>query len=77
MRFEHDPEANALYIHLDDKPYAFGRDLDDERRIDYSADGTPVGVELTCVSSGVNVESLPSASEIMRLLHDLHIPVHV
>ena len=75
MRWEYDREASSLYIHLTDQPYSHGRDVDPERRIDYAADGTPIGVELTCVRSGVNVESLPEAQQIAELLHSLDIPV--
>ena len=76
MRFEYDQDASALYIYLAEKPYAYGRDLDGERRIDYAADGTPIGVELTCISSGVNVEGLPEAGQIRELLRRLDIPAY-
>lgn len=56
---KYDAEADAIYIYLSDKPYAYGIDLDDERRIDYASDNTPIGVELLCVSDGVNLDSLP------------------
>ena len=68
MKFKHDPQADAIYIYLRDKPYAYGKDLDDERRIDYAADNTPIGVELLCVSKGVNLDSLPHVDEIAKLL---------
>ena len=68
MEFKHDTEADAVYISLSNKPYAYGKDLDDERRIDYAADGTPVGVEILCVSKGVNVESVPRKDEIAEML---------
>jgi uncharacterized protein YuzE len=73
--FEYDPEANALYIQLSDKPYSHGRDLDAERRIDYTQDGTPIGVELTCIASGVELQGLPSSQEIAEVLALLHIPL--
>ena len=38
MRLEYDKEADAIYIKLSDMPYAYGKDLDDLRRIDYDAD---------------------------------------
>ncbi len=68
MKFNHDPEANAIYIYLSEKPYAYGRDLDDARRIDYASDNTPMGVELLWVSEGVNLDSLPHTDEIAEVL---------
>jgi len=68
VKFRHDGEADAVYIGLSDVPYAYGIDLDDVRRIDYAADGTPVGVELLCVNGGVDLEGLPSADRIEQVL---------
>lgn len=70
MKFKHDPQADATYIYLSEKPYAYGKDLDDERRIDYASDSVPIGVELLCVSKGVNIHGLPCADEIADLLED-------
>ena len=64
LNVEHDPEADALYVRLGDKPYAYGEDFGDERRVDYAADGTPIGVELLCVSVGVDLTDLPHAELI-------------
>jgi len=64
MEFKYDPEADAIYIYLSGKPYAYGKDLDDERRIDYAADDSPIGVEFLCVSKGVNLDGLPHVDEI-------------
>jgi len=75
MRLEHDEKANAIYIYLNDKPYAYGKDLDHERRIDYSVDGTPRGVELLCVSEGVNLDDIPQRGKIARLLEGKDIKV--
>jgi uncharacterized protein YuzE len=75
-RYEYDREAVALYVYLSDKPYAYGRDLDPERHIDYAADGTPIGVELTCVRSGVNLDDLPAAAEIADILKKLDLPAY-
>lgn len=68
MKFEHDREADAIYVYLSSRPYARGVDLDNERRIDYAADGSAIGVELLCVSGGVNVASLPYEEDIAKLL---------
>ena len=76
MEFKHDPEADAVYIYLSNKPYAYGKDLDDERRIDYASDNTPRGVELLCVSDGVNIDDLPCKDEIVDVLESNGIEVY-
>jgi len=68
MEFRHDPQADAIYIYLREKAYSYGIDLDDERRIDYASDDTPIGVELLCVSKGVNLDDLPRKDEIAEIL---------
>ncbi len=73
MRVEYDKKADAIYIYLADAPYAYGRNLDHERRIDFAEDGTPIGVELLCVSEGVITNDLPHRGEIERLLVKHHI----
>lgn len=68
MDIVYDQEADAVYTHLAAKPYHYGSDLDNERRVDYASDNTPIGVELLSVSWGVNVSGLPYAQEISNLL---------
>lgn len=63
------------YVYFIDTPYSYGKDIDNERRIDYDADGEPIGVELLCVSNGVITDDLPHRSEIERLLGEHHIKV--
>ncbi|MGI8968778.1 MAG: DUF2283 domain-containing protein [Chloroflexota bacterium] len=72
---EYDWEANAVYIRLRDVPYAYGADLDHERRVDYGSDRQPIGIELTCVRGGVNLDNLPEAKVVARLLEKHKIPV--
>jgi len=76
MQLKHDREADAIYAYLSQMPYAYGVDLDNERRIDYSADGIPVGVELLCVSNGVNLTGLPDAGELASQLLALGMKVY-
>ena len=66
--FQYDEEADAIYIRLVDEDYSYGEELDRERRIDYAAGGTPIGVELLCVSSGVDLRNLPAQKAIAELL---------
>ena len=68
MDYRYDEEADAVYIRLSDKDYSYGEELDRERRIDYAADGTPIGVELLCVSTGVDLRDLPEQRAIAELL---------
>ena len=75
MRMKYDPEADAVYIYLSEESYAYGKDLDSERRIDYAADDTPIGIELLCVSKGVNPDDLPEQNRIIKLLEKSHIKV--
>ena len=73
LKVDHDPEANALYVRLSDKPREYGRGLGDERYIDYAEDGTAIGVEFTCVSSGVDLHDVPRGDEIAAALRPLGI----
>ncbi len=75
IEYRYDEEADAIYIRLSEKPYSHGEDLDRERRIDYAIDGTPVGVELLCVSTGVDLRDLPEQKAIAELLARHHIKV--
>lgn len=77
MRYKQNSEADALYIWLSDKPYGYGEDLDRERRVDYAPDGTPIGVELLCVSGGVSLRELPQPEAIAQVLRELRIKLLV
>ncbi len=70
MKVKYDREADAIYIKLNDARYAYGKDLDDLRRVDYDADGNPRGIELLCVSEGVVTDDLPNRAEVERVLDD-------
>ncbi len=75
MKIKYDPKADAVYIYLTDEPYAYGKELDNERRIDYSADDIPIGIELLSVSKGVNPDNLPEQDKIIKVLEDNNIKV--
>jgi len=76
MKIRHDKRADAIYILLSNKPYAYGKDLDEERRIDYDTNGNPRGVELLCVSTGVITDDLPNRAEIEQALEDRGIKIY-
>jgi len=75
MELRHDAEADAIYIRLNEDTYAYGEELDPERRIDYTADGRPIGIELLCVSTGVDLRNLPEQETISKLLSKHRIKV--
>ncbi len=75
-KVEHDKEADAIYIYLSDEKYAYGRDIDNERRIDYDAHGLPMGIELLCVSEGVILDDLPYPREVEKILISKHIKMY-
>jgi len=76
MEIKHDKRADAIYILLSNKPYAYGKDFDNERRIDFDAKDNPRGVELLCVSTGVITDDLPNRAEIEKALDDRGIKVY-
>ena len=74
-QMEYDKGADAIYIYLSDKPVAYTKKLDDMRYVDYTSDDTPVGIELLCVSGGVDVIDLPNSEEITRVLENKRIKI--
>lgn len=70
LTLQYDPDADALYIRLRDLPYAFGEDIDHERRIDYAASGEPIGIEILCASHGVDTRGLPDEAAVSRLAEE-------
>jgi uncharacterized protein YuzE len=72
---QYDEEADAIYIRLSDKDYSYGEELDRERRVDYAADATPIGVELLCVSADVDLRDLPEQRAIAQLLAEHRVKV--
>jgi uncharacterized protein YuzE len=75
MKLRYDKKADAVYIILSNRPYAYGKDLDDERRVDYDADGNPRGIELLCVSTGVLTDDLPNRIEVEKILGEKGIKI--
>ena len=77
FRVLHEPDHDSVYAVLDDRHIDPDRSvmLDDDRTIDYTADGTPAGVEFKRSSRGVCLEGVPEAPRIADELHRLGIRV--
>ena len=73
--YTYDQEADAIYITFSDKPVASTKALDDMRVIDYAADGSPVGIELLCVSEGVISDGLPHLKDVLHLLEGIQVKI--
>lgn len=76
MMYEYDPEADCAYIHINDLPHGYSREIDETRFVDYAEDGTVIGVELLYVSSGVDISGLPYESEIAKLLEGHQVKIY-
>jgi uncharacterized protein YuzE len=72
---EHDPEADAIYVRLSDRPYARTEELDDRRNVDYDAEGRAVGVEFLSVSKGVDLSEVPQAASVAEALKALPVKI--
>lgn len=68
MLIQYDKDADAIYIKIKQGKYAYGKDLDDLRRVDYDVKDHPIGIELLCVSHGIDTADLPQRHEIEELL---------
>jgi uncharacterized protein YuzE len=78
LKVEHDPEADAAYVHLGTArrdAFAFTRRLDDCRLVDVASDGTPLGVDFMVVSRGVDLRGLPEPEALAAALSARGIPI--
>lgn len=64
-----------VYVELSPAPYAYGQVLERGRIVDYSADGTPIGVEFVAVDGCASVAALPNSDLIAEALRQSDIPV--
>src|SRR5262245_40484279 len=77
-RAKYDSDVDALYVYLSDRPYAFGRELDEARRVDYGPEGAPrgleflspreVGVDLRGLGELVGVTNLPALASSLAAM---------
>jgi len=75
MKFSYDSKADAIYITVSNNRYNHGKDIDEERRIDYDATGNVIGIELLCVSTGVITDDLPYRAEVESYLEEKGIKI--
>ena len=71
----HDPDADALYVYLNEGDVQRSKTVDDLRIIDYSSDGGVIGVEFIGVSGGIDLSDLPFQSEVEELINELDLGV--
>ena len=66
----YDPDADVVYVLLNDIHVEKTKALDDVRLIDYSADGAVVGIEFINASAGIDVRDIPFAQTVEGLIRD-------
>lgn len=75
IRLEYDRDVQALYVYLRDLPFAYNKELDERRIIDYAADNRPIGIEFLGVDHGVDLRDLPEYAAIGHLLEANNIKI--
>ena len=69
---EYDEAGDAAYVTFSEDEWHHQQRLDDGRAINYSADGTVIGVELLSPKrKGVRLEGLPYPIEIARVMRSV------
>ncbi len=64
----YDPDADVLYVLLQDVAVDHSKTLDDLRIIDYSTDSGVRGIEFICASDGIDLSDLPFAQKVEQLI---------
>jgi uncharacterized protein YuzE len=70
MRLEFSATADAAYVYFAPGDHFRTEHLDDGRNIDYDANGRVLGIEFLGVSQGVELDGLPDAQTLERLLYE-------
>ena len=73
MKLRYSEDVDAIYVYLDSKRRRIeGTEsipsAKSERLVDYTKDGTPVGIEILGTKNGIDVSGLPRAEEVAELL---------
>lgn len=76
-RVAFDPDADALYVYLASGVVAETRPLGDLRMVDYSKDGTVLGIEFVSASHGVDLSDVPFAPTVASAIGDSGLPIKV
>lgn len=76
MQYQYDRDADAVYILINDLPFAYSIEIDESRFVDYAKDGTIIGIELLYVSGGVDITDLPFTSDVERMLNENGIKIY-
>ena len=77
LKVESDPQADAIYVYLSDQPVEYTKEIDKSRYVDFGVTGNPIGIDLLGVSGGVDLEDLPQADEVGKILMGLGIRILV
>lgn len=73
----HDPDADALYVYLNEGDVQRSKTVGDLRVIDYSSDGGVIGVEFIGVSGGIDLSDLPFHNEVEKLIGELGLGIKI
>lgn len=70
MLLEYDPDADAVYVRLQE-PHGLvrGARVDERRTVCYDEQKQVVGVEFLFVSQGIDVEGMPEAERIREMVN--------
>ena len=68
MRLEHDPQADAAYVYVSDEDVTRTDRVDQDRAIDYGANGQIVGYDFMNVRRGVRVDDLEHSRQLSETL---------
>jgi DNA-binding XRE family transcriptional regulator len=74
-RVAYDPETPAVSVRWAEPPFAFAKEMDDARHVDYGRDGEPAGVAFLYVDEGVDLRGVPRAREVASLLEEVGVRV--
>jgi uncharacterized protein YuzE len=68
LTYSYDESADAVYVYFTRQEVERTEELSDSVAVDYDRDGEPVGVEFLGVSEGIDLDDVPRAEDIARLL---------
>ena len=74
---EYSPDSDAIYVHLNAGEVEKSVCLDDFRNIDYSTDGTVIGIEFLGVGGGVDLSDVPYSHKVEKLIGELGLGIKI